>query len=59
MNNAALPDLTDVTQIVDAQAKNLVSIGMGMLQDAGADDLMRQEMPPACQEILQASATLI
>ncbi|KAI3633133.1 hypothetical protein MIR68_009208 [Amoeboaphelidium protococcarum] len=47
---AGLPDLSDVAQVVDEQARNLVKVGMDMLNQ-NADDLMKKEMPPACHEI--------
>eukprot|EP00158_Paraphelidium_tribonemae_P007764 Partr_v1_DN28353_c1_g1_i1_m79701 putative Catenin (Cadherin-associated protein) len=55
--NTLMPDLTDIASVVDAQARNLVNVGLSMLETGDAQ--LKVDMPPACDEILKASTGLV
>ena len=42
------PDLTKLSQAVDSQIKNLVNVARKIMDQVGADPILKNSMPSAC-----------
>ena len=54
INKSAIPDLSQLAKVVDAQIVNLVSIGTKIQNQQNADEKLKLEMPKACNEGLDS-----
>ncbi|KAJ3110571.1 hypothetical protein HDU96_006468 [Phlyctochytrium bullatum] len=59
IKKSPMPDLTALARIVDDQVRNLVGIGKRIAEKQGSDEVLKKEMPAACDEVLKASDLLL
>ncbi|KAJ3210866.1 hypothetical protein HDU67_004936 [Dinochytrium kinnereticum] len=59
ISKTPMPDLSALAKIVDDQIRSLVGVGKRIAGQSGADDMLREGMPGACDEVLKASDLLL